>query len=1856
MKVSVKRSTRMLSISLIITLLASLIMVSNPKSVKAAESQYIAGSTFDERADSVMNYLATTMPSNPVLPKAAMGYYAARLIKGVDTDFAKSQISSILTNYPLFESNYYPFTLTNVMFSYLIAKDQYNSSYGSDGVTTLGKLTENYLSTFPYMRDLHKDGINEINPVKRDTYTAPNFELMTYGTGYLAAEQWPNDFTCPADSGATYFPPAYNAGQIKAFCLTYLNKYFDSITQQNIDEHGPEYYGINMYVMKMLADFAQGPVVKNKAKMTLDWMMLSLAGEWNNGYWVGTSDRSKDYVGTKTSPDEPEFTDCVGWLFFGGKRGINADGFGESFAAIMAYKGDYKVPTVLYDIANDRKTASVKKESMLNGAADPNPTGQTGQDAIRDKRKYTYQSQNYGMSSEYDFTASPQDYIYKEQRRKMFKWVSDKPLSTFVPMMENRNSPATLPAAGNAFGYGENPYEQVLQNKGTMIGVYNPGAIYVPSDPNYGFYRMYAPFSKTGSIVKKVEAEGWVFCHAGSMLFAFKSIKPYVMDTAGIDYDVLWSEAMKNGWILETSELAPYATGNVDTELAAFQNDILTKTSIDSSHIDDTNPRIVYTALDGTILDLTYRTHGTESQYADQCKINGTSVDYSSYPMVDSPWAHQEVYNASSGNPNILTLNYNGYNAVYDFTNWTITESGTPLPDPAPVSMPIVTPPPAAPVTIPLPAGSPWFKETFESGNADMWIPSTTYAGKWSMAVDGNTTVCQQTYIDNSEDWYCKVLNSASMTAMDVTAKVKVNNFMVNNPLSQAFIGVRATDTDHMYFVALKNSAIEIRKRTGNNTTLVSKPYTITPGVTYDVRVMVKDFTISLFINGVLELTAIDSNLSSGTVAFGTAKAAAEFDDIAVYNLSSAPIPAPTVYNATAKAAEKAASDAAAKYASDMAVYDAVYAAYLNNASVTSTVYLTPEADTFVKKGDTGSAATANGSATTVVVKNDTNNTGGTTRYSLLRFDLSPVLAAYPNGTITGASLSLALTKRNSNAPTLAITNTVNLLDQDNWDEGKIIWTTTQVSPYTSANGYTSITDMTFNKIVDYSVPLTVPTSFAIDLSNASGQMSTKLHTNKKLSLLLNSATANTNGDVSYASKENATTAYRPTLAVTVTSPAARPVMPTPPTVSGVITTNGLPSAIVNTDYGQQVIQYANFQSTVAWSVYNGELPAGLSLTSFTDSVSGNVYGMITGTPVIPGIYNFTLRATDGTQAIDKDFMIPVFTPDITPTSAIFDRNTDNQADIPITITPENAVVTSVVLGSTPLVPGSDYTADTVFGNTYSLSKSCLSKLAASQTPYPVTFNFVGGSSKVVNVTVIDTTDYEDSIITPVTATFDKNAEKQSDVSATVALNGNILRTVVNGTANLVEGTDYILLNNVLSISKAYLAGFSNGSTVSLTLKFSAGADQTFNIAIVDTTPGSVETPQGSGNGSVTGSVKDPDQQITNLQNGSALVALNAIIDNKNGEASSAIDKATLDKAFSQAKADSKGEKTVVLQIGNVPGAKTIYQQLPGKILTSAQHTQNIAISSQLGTVVLPDNMLNTLNLSSSSDISIEISSSDASNLPAEIRSQIGSRPVIELYILVDGKKIEWENPDANVSVSIPYKPTSEELKNPEHLTVWYIDKSGNPVSVSNGKYDPASGTVTFTTAHFSQYAIAYVFKSFNDIADYSWAKEQIEAMASKGIINGTTESTFNPGDNISRADFTMLLVKALGLSSKAASNFADVTKADYFYEAVGTAKVLSLANGSGNNMFNPNEQISRQDMIVLAARAMRMVNKLKSAGNGTDLDKFTDHSEVADYAVGEVAAMTGEGLVTGSNNAINPLGNATRAEAAVLIYRMYNK
>ena len=213
---------------------------------------------------------------------------------------------------------------------------------------------------------------------------------------------------------------------------------------------------------------------------------------------------------------------------------------------------------------------------------------------------------------------------------------------------------------------------------------------------------------------------------------------------------------------------------------------------------------------------------------------------------------------------------------------------------------------------------------------------------------------------------------------------------------------------------------------------------------------------------------------------------------------------------------------------------------------------------------------------------------------------------------------------------------------------------------------------------------------------------------------------------------------------------------------------------------------------------------------------------------------------------------------------------------------------------------------------------------------------------------------------------------------------------------------------------------------------------------------------------------------------------------------------------------------------------------------------------------------------------------------------------------------------------------------------------NGNGVSIGGGLSNSASvGAGGFNSAVG---AVAPSFGSavpnFGDIQSVPWAKEAIDKLSAIGVVNGTSDTTFEPNRNITREEFAAILYRGFGFEKASVINgyYKDVPLTEWYFEPVMQLATLGIINGTGDEQFGTGSTISRQDMAVMIYRAAQIVNaKFTSAG-----EAFADKSEMNAYAYEAIDALSGAKIINGvGNNCFNPKGKATRAEATVILSRI---
>lgn len=186
-----------------------------------------------------------------------------------------------------------------------------------------------------------------------------------------------------------------------------------------------------------------------------------------------------------------------------------------------------------------------------------------------------------------------------------------------------------------------------------------------------------------------------------------------------------------------------------------------------------------------------------------------------------------------------------------------------------------------------------------------------------------------------------------------------------------------------------------------------------------------------------------------------------------------------------------------------------------------------------------------------------------------------------------------------------------------------------------------------------------------------------------------------------------------------------------------------------------------------------------------------------------------------------------------------------------------------------------------------------------------------------------------------------------------------------------------------------------------------------------------------------------------------------------------------------------------------------------------------------------------------------------------------------------------------------------------------------------------------------------YDLVTFDDIQGH-WAQNSTEILATAGIIKGKTESLFVPDASITRAEFIALIVRALEyamvdltLEDTAQTRFTDLEAGAWYVEEVQYAAQLGIVKGTGDGKFNPNSNITREQMATIIGRTHALYDGEHSVDADSILSTYTDKDTISDWAKNDVALLVVMKVIKGvSTYKIGPSENASRAQAAVMLDR----
>lgn len=326
--------------------------------------------------------------------------------------------------------------------------------------------------------------------------------------------------------------------------------------------------------------------------------------------------------------------------------------------------------------------------------------------------------------------------------------------------------------------------------------------------------------------------------------------------------------------------------------------------------------------------------------------------------------------------------------------------------------------------------------------------------------------------------------------------------------------------------------------------------------------------------------------------------------------------------------------------------------------------------------------------------------------------------------------------------------------------------------------------------------------------------------------------------------------------------------------------------------------------------------------------------------------------------------------------------------------------------------------------------------------------------------------------------------------------------------------------------------------------------------------------------------------------------------------------------------------------------------------LIASKGLVSLSINGGLGAVSFDSKAIDTLTAAAAAgagELSFAIKKEDVSKLSDSERAAIGSHPAYELTITA-GNTAVTDLLGGKVRISIPY--TLQAGEDSQAIVIYYFAEDGQPVVVSNSVYDALTGQLYFTVNHFSTYGIGYNHVTFTDTAA-SFAKDSIMYLSSRNIIGGMGNDRFVPKANISRADFTLILARIAGaeLDSYTSSSFTDVSPSDYYAGAVAWASDKGITGGTGNGVFEPQANISREQLVAMIVRFADVMSF--TLPSNTNAQSFVDDSSISAFAKEAAAAVQQAGIINGKpagnneGNSFAPKDAATREEAAKMLAKL---
>jgi hypothetical protein len=380
-----------------------------------------------------------------------------------------------------------------------------------------------------------------------------------------------------------------------------------------------------------------------------------------------------------------------------------------------------------------------------------------------------------------------------------------------------------------------------------------------------------------------------------------------------------------------------------------------------------------------------------------------------------------------------------------------------------------------------------------------------------------------------------------------------------------------------------------------------------------------------------------------------------------------------------------------------------------------------------------------------------------------------------------------------------------------------------------------------------------------------------------------------------------------------------------------------------------------------------------------------------------------------------------------------------------------------------------------------------------------------------------------------------------------------------------------------------------------------------------------------------------------------------------------------IDEEKLQLRLNEEGNQAVIT-IPVATRSDVVVGELNGRMVKNMETKQAVVeIRTENATYTLPAQQINIDAVSERFGTSLELQD-------IKVRIEIAT-PTMETVQVVENAAstngLTIMIPPLNFHVKVVYGDRTEEVTkfNAYVERMIAIPKGIDPNRITTGIVVDPDGTVRHVPTKIvnidgvyyaqinslsnSTYSVVWHPLEFKDVTSH-WAKDAVNNMGSRMVINGTGGELFSPDRDITRAEFAAIIVRGLGLLEKGVSAFLDVKVPDWYGSAVQTAYEYGLINGFEDGTFRPNEKITREQAMVIVSKAMA-ITRLQSANPDRASDDiligFTDATKVSIWAKSGVADSVQAGIISGRDNGVlEPKAFITRAEVAMMMQRLLQK